>query len=251
MDALDALQAEFILGVGAPRHDTAVLEWADRLDVKQTGLQAALTTLEGVQSANSQNAELLSKQMTLMDPQPDFSRCLLFTSSAQDTSSDSATDTCRSFSSDRFNQRHIGFAVPNATIKITPNGAPASDPSATTVTLSWADQRWGLSAGFFVSNLKQRTYAVAPIVVDGTISRDPSSKPYTFVSETATSPTVEPVVMVHYRVASTTFCQPGCSMFFSAGVGSSQNSSGPILWLGPRFLIEASCYRYCSIIHTI
>lgn len=227
-EELKALDASFQRGADLD-------ESIDLLDERQAQLTSELATITAANIASSQQADGLKKQLaTIRAAAHDLPRCVPFGTEAPDDPPDSPIDVCRQFSTASFRKGNSGLAAPTASIKI--SALPAKITDATplaTVSLSWLDVKWALSAGFFVSTLKQRSFSVAPITANGTISRDPTGKAYTFISETSSSPTVEVVAMAHYRLASTSRCAPGCALYLSGGVGTSQNSSGPDVVFGP------------------
>ena len=233
-EELKDLDTSYERGAGFEHNGGVLNEWIDLLDERQAQLTSELATITAANAASTQQADALEKQLAAVNAAHDLPKCVPFGTDTPSDPPDSPIDVCRQFSTASFRKGNAGLAAPTAAIKI--SALPAKTTDATplaTVSLSWLDVKWALSAGFFVSTLKQRSFSVAPITVNGTISRDPTGKAYTFISETSTNPTVEVVAMAHYRLAATSACAPGCALYLSGGVGTSQNSSGPDVVFGP------------------
>jgi hypothetical protein len=105
-----------------------------------------------------------------------------------------------------------------------------------TVSVTWVKQRWEVSAGLMWSNVLGRSFQNAPTIVNGKPVLDSNGKQVTMVTESTTSPTVDAVVLIHYRITEwPALWNRRFAVLGTAGVGTGANGSGVDFATGASF----------------
>jgi hypothetical protein len=105
-----------------------------------------------------------------------------------------------------------------------------------TVAVTWIRQPWEVSAGIMYSTVLGRSFQNSPVIKDGVVQVDKSGKPITEVTETTTKPTIDAVILVHYRFHEwPAFQSRRFAILASGGVGTGTNGSGADFAAGISF----------------
>lgn len=126
-------------------------------------------------------------------------------------------------------QKSIG--IRGSTVKLSKQQIISKEASDIgTVTVSWNDSPWELSAGVLFSNLRSRSFQNTPVIQNGAQVLDSGGKGITVVTETTNRPVVIPVVLVHGRLPWDSKCGTRrCAYFGSLGIGSGTNGSADFM----------------------
>ena len=96
-----------------------------------------------------------------------------------------------------------------------------------TASVTFVSQRWEVSGGPMWSNVLGRSFQNAPVIANGKPQLDANGKQITTVTESTTSPTVDAVVLIHYRLWEWPgFWNRRLAVLASGGIGTGTNGSG-------------------------
>lgn len=107
---------------------------------------------------------------------------------------------------------------------------------AGTVAVTWAHQPWEVSGGIMYSTVLGRSFQNSPVINNGLVVLDPNGKPLNELTQSTTKPTIDALVLVHWRFyerqmsATRRFAVLG-----SVGVGTGANGSGADFAAGMSF----------------
>ncbi len=112
----------------------------------------------------------------------------------------------------------------------------AGDGGAVAVT--WVHQPWEVSAGIMLSTVLGRSFQNSPVINGGVPVLDPSGKQLNEVTMSTTKPTIDALILVHWRFyEKPAFTNRRFAILGSVGVGTGTNGSGADFALGPSFAL--------------
>ncbi|MEJ0035329.1 MAG: hypothetical protein WDO68_04505 [Gammaproteobacteria bacterium] len=107
---------------------------------------------------------------------------------------------------------------------------------AGTVAVTWVHQPWEVSTGIMYSNVLGRSFQNSPVIEGGVPQLDASGKQITAVTDSTTKPTIDALILVHYRFYdSAVFRTRRFAILGSVGVGTGTNGSGADFAAGLSF----------------
>jgi len=133
-------------------------------------------------------------------------------------------------------------AKPATAANASATATASSGDTLGSASITWVDQRFEISGGLMWSNVKTHTFQNSPIIANGSPMLDGSGKLVTEVTETTGSPTIDAVVLFHYRFLEIPVGTRRIAVFGSAGVGTGTNGSttdglfGPSIAYGNFFI---------------
>jgi hypothetical protein len=107
---------------------------------------------------------------------------------------------------------------------------------AGTVAVTWVHQPWEVSGGIMYSTVLGRNFQNSPVINNGAVVLDMSGKPLNEVTQSTTKPTIDALILVHWRFYEWQVSPTRrCAVLGSVGVGTGTNGSGADFAAGMSF----------------